>query len=45
MEWWLVGIVLIAMAGITYFSINKKKKWISELIKGGDNLYWLSNNF
>jgi len=26
MEWWLIGIVLIAMAGIVYFSINKKKK-------------------
>jgi hypothetical protein len=26
MEWWLIGIVLIVMAGITYFSIEKKKK-------------------
>lgn len=26
MEWWLIGIILIVMAGITYFSIYKKKK-------------------
>jgi len=26
MEWWLIAIILIAMAGATYFSIKKKKK-------------------
>ncbi|RXG63366.1 LPXTG cell wall anchor domain-containing protein [Candidatus Atribacteria bacterium 1244-E10-H5-B2] len=26
MEWWLIGIILVVMAGITYFSIKKKKK-------------------
>jgi len=25
-EWWVIGIALVLMAGATYFSINKKKK-------------------